>query len=306
MYRRTVLGAALGGLAGVMLPDRRPSFAAGRAELTRVTSDITVIEGLGGNVVVATTGAGLVVVDSGGAPTGADLLATLAEVADGAPVDTLFNTHWHLDQVGSNAELGRRGATIVAHAKTRAHLSTPYYLPELDRYQAPLPVEARPVESFYTTGTRVVGGRRVEYGHLLEAHTDGDCYVRFADANVVAVGDAVSPVSDPALDWFGGGWIGGRVDSLSLLLDITDDATRFIPSVGPVIGRAEVQHEHDTMLLLFERMVELIRQGMGAEDIVEAGVMDDVGRLFDDPLRFVRDAHKSLWAHHNTLSHDIV
>ena len=57
----------------------------------------------------------------------------------------------------------------------------------------------------------------------------------------IAVGDALAPTGDPVLDWWGGGWLGGRVDSLALLLARSDAETRFVPSYGPVIGRAEVQ-----------------------------------------------------------------
>ena len=141
---------------------------------------------------------------------------------------------------------------------------------------------------------------------MLEAHTDGDIYVLFRDANVLAVGDAVSPLRDPVLDWFGGGWLGGRVDAQKLLLDLADARTRIVPCYGPVVGRAEIQAEHDLMLKLFERLVERVRKGESPEDILAAGVMDDLGRRFDDPLRFLHDAHKSLWAHHNTLSPDVV
>jgi glyoxylase-like metal-dependent hydrolase (beta-lactamase superfamily II) len=70
------------------------------------------------------------------------------------------------------------------------------------------------------------GSERIEYGHLLEPHTDGDIYVFFRDANVLAVGDAISPVKDPILDWFGGGWLGGRVDSQEKLLKLSDEKTR--------------------------------------------------------------------------------
>ena len=93
--------------------------------------------------------------------------------------------------------------------------------------------------------------------------------------NVLAVGDVVSPLRDPELDWFGGGWLGGRVDSLALLLELGDARTKIVPSYGPVIGRADVQKEHDMMLKLFERYVELVRKGDGAEDIFAAGVIAD-------------------------------
>jgi hypothetical protein len=108
------------------------------------------------------------------------------------------------------------------------------------------------------------------------------------------------------LDWFGGGWLGGRVDSLAMLLKLANAQTRIVPSYGPVIKRADVQAEHDMLLKLFERMVDLIRKGDSAEDILAQGVMDDLGRTFDDPLKFLQDAHKGFWAHHNTLSPDVV
>ena len=57
------------------------------------------------------------------------------------------------------------------------------------------------------------------------------------------------------LDWFGGGWLGGRVDALKKLLALGDARTRYVPSSGPSIGRAEVQAEHDLMLAIFDRMV---------------------------------------------------
>jgi cyclase len=305
--RRTMLTGVAGGLAAFALsPFARIGFAATAPSISIVTDSVSLLTGVGGNVLALSTGDGQVLVDSGSAEFADVLLEALAELPGGGRVRTLFNTHWHLDQVGSNAGVARAGATIVAHEKTRLRLATDYYLPTEDRYQKALPPEAQPTESFYTSGEAVVGGERIEYGHLLGAHTDGDIYVRFRDRNVLAVGDVVSPARDPELDWFGGGWLGGRVDALQRLLDISDDATRFVPSYGPAIGRADVQAEHDMMLTLFDRMFELIRAGYSAEDMLAAGVMEDLGRTFDEPLKFLHDAHKSLWAHHNKLSHDIV
>ena len=161
-------------------------------------------------------------------------------------------------------------------------------------------MEAQPTESIYTTGETKIGGQRIEYGYLLEAHTDGDVYVFFRDANVLAVGDAISPQRDPELDWFGGGWLGGRVDSLEHLLDITDAQTRFVPSYGRVVGRAAVQAS-TTCASAVRRFFELVRKGESAEDMLAAGIMEGTGRTWNDPVKFVHDAHKGFWAHHNTL-----
>ncbi len=119
-----------------------------------MTDKLALLAGAGGNVLALSTGDGLVVVDSGAAASGTPLVAALAALPDGAHVHTLFNTHWHLEQIGSNEALGRAGAHIVAHEKTRQRLAYGYYLPKEDRYQKPVPKEAQPAETFYTTARR--------------------------------------------------------------------------------------------------------------------------------------------------------
>jgi glyoxylase-like metal-dependent hydrolase (beta-lactamase superfamily II) len=297
--RRKVLHGALGIAA----------MAAARsalAKVARITDELSLIGGYGGNVVALKTSDGAVLVDSGQSMPDSPLLSFVETATGGRRVHTLFNTHWHLEQIGGNETLGRAGANIVAHEKTRLRLATAYWVPELDDYREPLPVQAQPTESFYTTGSTTVGGKRIEYGHLLEAHTDGDAYVYFRDANVIAVGDAIAPHRDVELDWFGGGWLGGRVDSLKELLNLTDARTKFVPSYGDVVGRAEVQAEHDTCKLLFDRFFERVRKGETPEFMLETGIMEGTGRTWNDAAKFVHDANKGFWGHNNTLSHDIV
>jgi glyoxylase-like metal-dependent hydrolase (beta-lactamase superfamily II) len=305
--RRAVLRGLAGGVAGLGLATlARPSRAASAAVATSiVTPEIKVLSGAGGNVVVLSTDAGQVVVDSGAAVASDALLAALHELP-GGKVATLFNTHWHLDQVGGNEALARAGATIVAHEKTRQRLANGYYLPHEDRWEKPLPAAARPTKTFYTADATTIGDRRIEYGYLIAAHTDGDIYVAFKDANVIAVGDTVSPERDPALDWFGGGWLGGRLDALEKLLALGNKDTRYVPSYGPVVGRAQVEAERDLAKELFDRFVVHIRLGESADDMLKAGVMDGLPRKFADPAKFLYDAHKGFWAHHNKLMPDIV
>jgi len=304
--RRSVLKAAVGGLIGAALPAAVPAARAAEAGVVEVAERFALVTGAGGNVLVRHGAEGQVLVDTGAAELADALHEALSALPGAGRVVTVLNTHWHPDQVGSNAAFGRDGAAIVAHAKTRQRLAAGYYLPDEDRYQPPAPPAARPTRIFHDRGELSVDGERVEYGYLLEAHTDGDIYVHFRDANVIAVGDAVSPARDPAIDWFGGGWLGGRVDALARLLERIDDETLVVPSYGPVVRRADVAAEHRLMETLFERTTVMLRQGYSAEDMLAAGVLDDLPRRFADPLRFLYDVHKSLWAHHNTISHDIV
>jgi glyoxylase-like metal-dependent hydrolase (beta-lactamase superfamily II) len=297
--RRTVLHGALGAAVAAAV---RPAFA----QVHAVSDDLALLDGFGGNVVALKTGDGAVLVDSGKAGANSPLLGFVESATGNRRIHTLFNTHWHLDQIGGNEALGTAGANIVAHEKTRLRLAVGYYEPTLDRYQKPVPIKAQPTESFYTTGSTTIGGRRIEYGYLIEAHTDGDAYVYFRDDNVIAVGDAIAPERDIELDWFGGGWLGGRVDSLQQLLALTDAQTKFVPSYGAPVGRAAVQAEYDTCRLLFDRFFERVRKGETPEDMLAGGIMEGTGRTWHDPAKFIYDANKGFWGHNNTLSHDIV
>src|ERR1700704_1680 len=307
MNRRAVLKGALGGVVGLTLaPFARSAFAQEIPAVVPVSDRFVMLTGAGGNILVRTANAGQMLVDTGAAEFTDAVLARLRGLPGAGRVTTLFNTHWHREQVGGNLAFGRAGATIVAHEKTRAHLATDYYLQDEDRYEKALPAEARPTVPFFTGDQALAGDRRIQYGPLLEAHTDGDIYVFFRDANVLAAGDAISPLKDPELDWFGGGWLGGRVDAQEKLLKLANAETRIVPSYGPVVGRAELQAEFDMTRVLFDRMLDLVRKGMSAQDMLDAGLMQGLNRTFRDPFRFTYDAHKGYWAHHNSLGPDVL
>jgi glyoxylase-like metal-dependent hydrolase (beta-lactamase superfamily II) len=298
---------ALGGVLGLTLPPfARSAFSQESLAVVPVSEGFVMLTGAGGNILVRTASAGQVLVDGGAAEFTDSVLARLRGLPGGGRVTTLFNTHWHRDQVGGNLAFGRSEATIIAHEKTRARLATDYYLGVEDRYEKAVPAAAHPTVTFFTGDKTLAGKERIEYGHLLEAHTDGDIYVFFRDANVLAAGDAISPLKDPVLDWFGGGWLGGRVEAQQKLFKLCDEKTRIVPSYGPVVGRAELQAEFEMTRVLFDRMLDLVRKGMSAQDMLDAGLMKDLSRTFRDPFRFTYDAYKGYWAHHNSLAPDVL
>jgi glyoxylase-like metal-dependent hydrolase (beta-lactamase superfamily II) len=309
MNRREIVKGALGvgGVLSLTLPPfARSAFSQASPAVVPVSEGFVMLTGAGGNILVRTGSTGQVLVDSGAAEFTDAVLAQLRKLPGGGRVTTLFNTHWHREQVGGNLAFGRSGAKIIAHEKARAHLATEYYLQDEDRYEKALPAEACPTVTFFTDDQTLAGDKRIEYGHLLEAHTDGDIYVFFRDANLLAAGDAISPLKDPVLDWFGGGWLGGRADAQEKLLKLCDERTRIVPSYGPVVSRAELQAELDMTRELFDRILVLVKKGMSAQDMLDAGVMKDLSRTFRDPYRFAYDAYKGYWAHHNSLGPDVL
>ena len=299
--RRELLLGAVGGLLGGMVVPRRAAAQQPRVQLTDRLSVVTTGRT---NVLALTAPDGLVVVDSAEPDVSDQLIGQLKQLPGGR-VNTVFNTHWHPANTGANEALRQAGATIVAHENTRLWMATPTWIPSEDRYRQPRPKGAHPTKTFYANGSMNAGGERIEYGYLIEAHTSGDIYVFFRDSNVIAVGDVASPVEDPVLDYFTGAWIGGRADALTKLVELTDDRTKIVPGVGPVMSRAELRAERDMMKTVYDRTVDRVREGDSVEDMLEAGVLKGL-RTLKEPRTFVHDVHKGLWAHHNKLSPNVV
>lgn len=300
----------LGGLTGCQQlaarsTDTAPAPASGRPgalATAKLTDRISVISGAPGNVIVLSASDGLLLVDSGSKEMAKALRASLA----GGRVRTLLNTHYHADQTGGNVLFGAAGATIHSHLITREWLATEYYVPAEDRYVKPLAPAGLPTDTFREKSELQAGSERIECGYLLEAHTRGDIYVFFRDSNVLAVGDVSSPLRDPALDWYAGGWIGGRVDSMGELLKLANDDTKIVPAYGQVITRAELQAEADMMKHLYDRTTEATDHGRSAEDMLNDGVMNEISRKFQDPYRFLYDVSKGNWAHYTNFGGNIV
>jgi len=155
-------------------PDRRRPIQA-----RPLGENLTLLSGPGGNVVVLHGADGLVVVDTFVAPAWPKLQESLASVGGGAPVKFVINTHWHFDHTDNNAPLHAAGATVVAHANTKAadERAAP---PRGARARLPAVTRERPAQRVFTDRyTLEANGERLELSHVPPAHTDTDVTVRF-------------------------------------------------------------------------------------------------------------------------------
>jgi glyoxylase-like metal-dependent hydrolase (beta-lactamase superfamily II) len=272
----------------------------------RLADNLVVIDGGGANVVALSGGDGLVLVDGGAPKSGDQVMAALKALTPGAKVQTLFNTHYHIDQTGNNEMLAAAGAKIIAHQRTAEWMAADYWVPAEERYEKARPKAARPSETFLTPGSMKAGAEQIDYGYLLLAHTNGDIFVHFKTSNVLALGDAASPLRDPALDWFTGAWIGGRVDAMDTMLALANDQTKIVPAYGPVMTKAEFKAERDLMEEVRARLFKQVREGDGPKDMLEGGVMKGLARTWKDPAKFLYDAAKGCWAHHDKMDPNVV
>src|SRR3954468_702257 len=143
MNRRAILKGALGGAFSLTLPPfARSAFSQESLAVVPVSEGFVMLTGAGSNVLVRTASTGQVLVDSGAAEFTDAIFKRLRELPGAGRVTTVFNTHWHREQVGGNLAFGRSGAKIIAHEKTRAHLATDYYLGVEDRYEKAVPAAA--------------------------------------------------------------------------------------------------------------------------------------------------------------------
>ncbi len=303
--RRQVLKGAVAGVFATWASPRM-LYAQQTGGARRLTDQLAVVDGGGSNVLVFSGADGMVLVDSGAPKSGDKVMGALKVISASAKVQTLFNTHYHIDQTGNNEMLAAQGAKIIAHDRTRAWMSTDYWVPAENRYEKARPKAARPTETFQTSGSLKAAGEQIDYGYLTLAHTNGDIYVYFKTSNVLAVGDVASPERDPALDYFTGAWIGGRVDAMDDLLKLANDQTKIVPAYGPVMTKAEFKAERDMMEEVRARLFKQVREGDGPKDMLEEGVLKGLPRTWKDPEKFLYDAAKGLWAHHNKLDANVV
>ena len=312
--RRQILRAAIGGAAGIVLgagvrraPAAQAQTALESTGTLRLADDVFVVRIPGeANVVAHTGAAGVLLVDGCSANGSAALMKAVASLPGAGPVHTIFNTHWHPEQTGSNEQLGKAGRTIIAHENARLWLTTDVTWPWDGRRFKRLPKIAQPNKTFYQTGTLEALStgtpeRRsldVRYGHIPDAaHTDGDLYVYFQQQNVLAVGDAVSGRGWPVVDWATGGWIGGIVGGLERLRALANEETRIVPGRGPVLGLADLKAQYEMYVTIYDRLTQLLNKGSGPSEAVAARPTKEFDAQMGQPDEFVRRAFESLWAY---------
>src|SRR5262249_19950088 len=196
-----------------------------------------------------------------------DLVKFLDKEFKGQHVTTLFNTDWHLEHTGSNETFRKSEAKIMAHENTKLWIGADFYSDWENRRYKPRPVEALPTETFYTNGKMTLGKVAIEYGYMMQAHTDGDIYIFFPEQNVLVAGDVLSVGRYPILDYVTGGWIGGLQNANQTLLKVANPETKIVPGSGPVQTHADLQAQADMCNSMRDRLVKLMRQGMGPQDM---------------------------------------
>jgi len=288
--RRTFLKAAAAGVAAPYAFAQTAKIAS-----TELGDHIFLLSGAGENVLAYTGAEGVVLVDGGLAENADALAQAVASLPNGGPVRTLFNTHWHPEQTGSNQRLGMAGATIIAHENTRLWLQQNITWPWNGQKFKKFPKIAQPNKTFYDKGALDSG---IRYGFIPDAaHTDGDLYVYFPQQNVLAVGGAAYGQGWPVIDWWTGGWIGGIVGGLQRIQSIANRETKIVPAYGPVLSFDDIKAQAEMYGTIYDRLNQMLNKGRGPSEAAEARPAKEFEARMGNSDEFIRRAFESQWAY---------
>jgi len=236
------------------------------------------LEGEGGNITVAVGTDGIIMVDGQFAPLHDKILAAIRAISP-LPIRYLINTHFHGDHTGGNGPFQTHdGVTVVAQDNVRVRLAAGTTNGISGAKTPPVAPEALPKQT-YTGGsiTLEVGGRKAILTHVNNAHTDGDTWVYFPDANVLCTGDTMNNNHRyQTIDFANGGDIRGAIRATDAFLKTANDDTKVMTGHGPLAKKADVVEYNAMLKTARERIEKLVKEGKSLDEVIAARPLKDL------------------------------
>ena len=130
----------------------------------------------------------------------------------------------------------------------------------------------------YIGGTRTlqVGAAR-QLTHVTNAHTDGDTWVYFADANVLCTGDTSNNTKRyQTIDFANGGDIRGMIAANDAYLKAANDDTKIVVGHGPLAKKSDVAEFRAMLVTARDRIEKLVNEGKSEAEVVAARPLADL------------------------------
>lgn len=290
--------AAVAGLAAsCSLAHAQRDFSQVEITTTKVAENVYMLQGAGGNIGVSVGEDGVLVIDDQFAPLAPKIVAAIQKLSD-KPIAFVVNTHFHGDHTGANAELAALGAHIVAHDNVRARLKTGVARPG-GPAPTPAPIEALPVVTFPEAVTFHWNGDEIKAWHPApSAHTDGDAFISFQNANVVHMGDVFFNGAYPFIDLAAGGSLDGAIAAQEAALATMNAEVKIIPGHGAVATKADLERTVALLKDIRARVAALVKRKLSEDDVVKADPLKDLnptyGTGFINGEQMTRTAYQSL------------
>jgi glyoxylase-like metal-dependent hydrolase (beta-lactamase superfamily II) len=235
------------------------------------------LEGQGGNITVAVGTDGIIMVDGQFAPLHDKIKAAIAAISP-LPIKYLINTHFHGDHTGGNEPFQNDGVIAVAQDNVRVRLAAGTTNGITGIHTAPVAPGALPKQTYVGGSiTLEVGGRKAVLTHVNNAHTDGDTWVYFADANVLCTGDTMNNNKRyQTIDFANGGDIRGAIRATNAFLAIANDDTKVMTGHGPLAKKSDVAEYNAMLKTARERIEKLFKEGKSEEEVIALRPLKDL------------------------------
>jgi glyoxylase-like metal-dependent hydrolase (beta-lactamase superfamily II) len=220
-------------------------FSKVQIKTTKVSGNIYMLEGAGGNIAASVGDDGIVIVDDQFAPLAEKIQAALKSLGiTDKPVRFVINTHYHGDHTGGNVPFANTGSTVIAQDNVRKRLEsggTGGYTESAKMEMKPAEKGALPVITFEHDVTVHLNGEDIRALHFPSGHTDGDSIIFFPKNNVVHMGDDFVRYGFPFIDVLSGGSVQGMIDALEKASAQLPADVKVIPGHGALSNLDDVR-----------------------------------------------------------------
>lgn len=264
------------------IDERRKTIGKINDTLVKLSSHVYAIlsDGEAGNIAVYENPDGLVLVDDQWIelmPKVKILLATISNKS----VKYVLNTHFHYDHSDGNKVFGKEGAIIISHDNIRKRLAETQVLSLSNLVQKPYPFEALPFITFSDSLTLNEPNEKIKVFHVKNAHTDGDSFIEFMNANIIHTGDVFVRYGFPYIDDNNGGNIYGMIKAIDMLINYTNDSTRIIPGHGPISYKKDLISYRNMLVTVVTRIKDGIENNLTIQQIKEQQPLKNLGLAWD-------------------------
>ena len=241
---------------------------------TKVSGNVYMLEGAGGNIGVSVGDDGILIVDDQYAPIADKIKASLKEIGADKKLRFILNTHWHGDHTGGNVVFGPE-APIIAHDNVRKRMATEQKSEIFKRTTPAAPKEALPVVTFNQNLTVHFNGEEIRAIHYPHGHTDGDSVIFFTTSNVVHLGDDFFAGRFPFVDVDSGGNVEGLTKNIGEIIEKIPAGAKLIPGHGPLSTIDDLKTYHNMLIKTSDIVRQKIAAGKTLEQIKTESLPDE-------------------------------
>lgn len=228
-----------------------------------------------GNVGISVGEDGVFMIDTQFAPIAPFLDRAQRAVSGDQPVELVLNTHLHGDHMMGNAWFAERGATIMAHESVRPALINPVTANLTGATPDPLSGDYLPVINLSGGETLTLNGQTVRLHHEPDAHTAGDIWVHFVEADVIHAGDLLFSGWFPYIDLDNGGTVNGYIAAMQSIVDEAGPETQVIAGHGPMSTEADLEASIVMLTEARARVASLVQEGHSYSEVLAAEPLAD-------------------------------